>query len=257
MIVAWNGRSGRGPSQRSQSRPAGGADSGGMADPRGSHVAGEGRACHGDLAQCPGVHRLGKLRVHPRRPAVNADLDDPVVLPRRLDHRPALDDRHRQRLLDVDVLARVAGGDHLDGVPVVGRGDHDGVDILAIEDRAEILDAGDVPFDLRHLGDAIAQAGEPRVEPIVSPVEVRLVDVAERHDLGIRMRQEALQELAAAIAHADEAQPDPFVGPEPRGPAPGSRPSPRSRRATAVFENARRSIPCDMLGASIEVCGVE
>ena len=151
--------------------------------------------------------------VHPRRSAVDADLDDPIVLPRRLDHRPALDDRHGQRLLDVDVLARVAGGDHLDRVPVVGRGDHDGVDVLAIEHRAEILDAGDVPLDLRHLGDAFAQPGEPRVEPIIGPVEIRLVHVAERDDLGIRLRQEALQELAAAIAHADEAEPDPFVGP--------------------------------------------
>ena len=153
MIVAWNGRSGRGPSQRSQSRPGGGARVGRMADPARRHVAGEGRPRHRDLAQRAGVHRLGELRVHPRRAAMHADLDDPVVLPRRVDHRPALDDRHRQRLLDVHVLARPAGGDHLDGVPVVGRRDHDGVDVLAIEHRAEVLDARDVPLDRRHLGD--------------------------------------------------------------------------------------------------------
>ena len=142
-----------------------------------------------------------------------ANLDDPIVLAGRLDHRPAFDDRHRERLLDIDILARLAGGDHLDRVPVVGRCDHDGVDILAIEDRPEVLDPRDVALELGHLGDALAQTGKSRIEPIVVAVEIRLINVAEGDDLGIRVGQKALQELAAAIAHADEAQPDLVVGP--------------------------------------------
>ena len=47
---------------------------------------------------------------------------------RGLDHQPALADVVRTRLLDVDVLAGVGGEDRGRGVPVVRRGDPDGVD---------------------------------------------------------------------------------------------------------------------------------
>ena len=50
---------------------------------------------------------------------------------------------------------------------MVGRGDHDRVDILAVENRAEILDARDIALELRHLGNALAQTGEPRIEPVI------------------------------------------------------------------------------------------
>ena len=43
-----------------------------------------------------------------------------------------------QRLLAIDVLAGLAGQDGDDRVPVVGRGDDDRVDVLAIEDLAEV-----------------------------------------------------------------------------------------------------------------------
>ena len=104
---------------------------------------------------------------------MRADLDDPLVLPRGLDHRPALGDRHREWLLDIYVLACLAGGDHLDRVPVVGRGDHDSVDILAIEDRAEILDARHIALELGHLGNTLAQTGESGIESIIGLREGR------------------------------------------------------------------------------------
>ena len=42
-------------------------------------------------------------------------------------------------LLDVDVLARLAGPDRAQGVPVVGGGDHQGVDALVVQDAPEVL----------------------------------------------------------------------------------------------------------------------
>ena len=64
---------------------------------------------------------------------------DPVVLAGGLDHPPAFADVVADRLLDVDVLARLAGPDRGQGVPVVRRGDRDGVDVLVVEDLAEVL----------------------------------------------------------------------------------------------------------------------
>ena len=39
----------------------------------------------------------------------------------------------------VDVLARLAGENRHPGVPVVGRGDHDGVDFLVVEHAPEVV----------------------------------------------------------------------------------------------------------------------
>ena len=165
---------------------------------------------------------------------MGADLDDPVVLPRGLDHRPALGDRHRQRLLDVDVLARLAGGDHLDRVPVVGRGDHHRVDVLAIEERPEVLDARDVAGELRASGECASPGWRTADRPCRSRRSDRLIDIAEGDDPGVGMGQEPLEELAAAVAHADEAQPDLIVGPRTRrGEASATRGAPRSRGGPA------------------------
>ena len=61
-----------------------------------------------------------------------------LVLPRGLDHRLALGDVVADRLLDVHVLARLAGVDRRQGVPVVGRGDDHGVDVLGVEHLAVV-----------------------------------------------------------------------------------------------------------------------
>ena len=50
-----------------------------------------------------------------------------------LSHRLGFDKAVGDRLLAVDVLAGFAGGDERDGVPVVGRGDDDGVNVLLLE----------------------------------------------------------------------------------------------------------------------------
>ena len=65
-------------------------------------------------------------------------LDDPAVLLGRLDHLAAFEDVVAARLLDVDVLARLAGPDRRQRVPVVRRGDADHVDVLAVVDLAEV-----------------------------------------------------------------------------------------------------------------------
>ena len=152
---------------------------------------------------------------------MRANLDDPFIFSRRIDHRPAFHDRHRERFLYINILSRLAGRDHLDRVPVVGRGDHDRVDVLSIEDRAKVVDPRHIAVELGHLGDSLAQTGKPRIQAIVSTIEIRLVDVAQRDDLGIDVRQESFQELASAVSHADEAEPHLVAGCQSPGPAAG------------------------------------
>ena len=81
--------------------------------------------------------------------ALGAVLDDPVVLAGGLDGDPALVDVVAARLLDVDVLAGLAGPDGHQRVPVVGRGDRDGVEVLVVEHAADVLLGGGwMPPDL-------------------------------------------------------------------------------------------------------------
>ena len=90
-----------------------------------------------ELARLQVLDRRGGVRC---AAALGADLHDPAVLPRGLDHLAALPDAVAGRLLDVDVLAGLAGPDRAQGVPVVGRGDHQRVDALVVEHAPEVLD---------------------------------------------------------------------------------------------------------------------
>ena len=77
-----------------------------------------------------------------RRAAVlRADLDDAAVLSRGLDQLLPFPAVVAQRLLHVDVLARLAAPERGRHVPMVGRGDDHGVDRLVVEHLAEILHA--------------------------------------------------------------------------------------------------------------------
>ena len=73
--------------------------------------------------------------------ALRAVLHDAVVFPRGLDELAALEDVVAARLLDVHVLARLAGPNRQQRVPMVRRGDRDGVEILVVEHLAEVLHA--------------------------------------------------------------------------------------------------------------------
>ena len=105
--------------------------------------------------------------------------------------------RVRGGLLDVDVLAGGDGVDHLLAVPVVGRGDEHGVDVLAIEDAAVVAD--DIELE------GLARRRHPLIEP-------RLVDLGRREELAVLLPAERVEHAAAAVAGADDRHADPIVG---------------------------------------------
>src|SRR5207245_9956542 len=72
--------------------------------------------------------------------ALGAVLDDTVVALGGFDGDTAFVDVVTARLLDVDVLARLAGPDGHQRVPVVRSGDRDGVEVLVLQGLADILD---------------------------------------------------------------------------------------------------------------------
>ena len=70
--------------------------------------------------------------------ALHADLHDAVVFASRFDRFAAFPDAVRKRLLDVYIFAGHAAEHGERAVPVVRRGDHDGVDRLVVEHVAII-----------------------------------------------------------------------------------------------------------------------
>ena len=126
---------------------------------------------------------------------LRAGLHDPLVLAGRIDHRAAFGDHQRQRLLAIDVLAALAGGDRRQCVPVVGRGDRHRVDVLAVQQLAIV--AVDVALPAVAIGHLLLGLGR-----------MVLVDVANGHGPG------HAQMALPLSTDADVAGEDLFVGPE-------------------------------------------
>ena len=70
---------------------------------------------------------------------LRTDLDNASVPLSCRDHRPALFDGFRRRLFDIDVLARLAGHDRHQRVPMIRRGDEDSIDVPLLEHAPEVL----------------------------------------------------------------------------------------------------------------------
>ncbi len=79
---------------------------------------------------------------------LHAHLADAVVDARGLDDGRAFLDLQRERLLDVDVLARIQRVDGDGGVPVVGHADQHGIHFLHLEQLAMVAEGLGVGRDL-------------------------------------------------------------------------------------------------------------
>ena len=148
-----------------------------------------------DLAERARLDDLdGLLEVQPRS-LLRADLHDAVVLARRVDHRAAFLDVVRDRLLDVDVLARLAGHDHRDRVPVIdGRDDHR-VEVVALDDAPEV--------GLHRRGAARLLLGH-----LLRAPAVHVPHVAHGDDLHVVVLLEVVQVRTAHAADADRSDAD-------------------------------------------------
>ncbi len=163
----------------------------------GQHVAVRRHPHAADVADVARAHELEAALVVAAGALLRAHLHHALVGGRRLQHPVAFAHHVRQRLLDVDVLARGARQDRHERVPVVGRRDHDGVDVGPVEQLAEVLvRRGRVPRGRHGLR------------------EPRLAQLRDRGDLDVGLRLEVEQVPLADQAVADQPDPDAVVGAE-------------------------------------------
>ena len=95
-----------------------------------------------DLPQRLGIEvLLLGLDVVLARALLHSDLADALVDSGRIDHARSLLDPEGERLFHVDVFARVEGVDGDRSVPVVGRGDQNGIDLLKFQQLRVIGEA--------------------------------------------------------------------------------------------------------------------
>src|SRR5262249_6887535 len=161
----------------------------GLADTDGRFVADVIAAGHGYLADATFANELHGLANRRRRAPVQADLRHPLRFLGDRDHLLPFTYGQAKRFLDIDVFPRPARRDELQRVPVIWRGNHDGVDVLAIDEFAEIVMQPGLTANF-----------------LLSCGQIRLVDIAQADDLGILVAQERVEQLIAAIADADHPQ---------------------------------------------------
>ena len=130
--------------------------------------------------------------------ALAALLHHAVVLARRRDNLLRFEHIVRAGLLDVDILAGLAGPDGLQRVLVVGRGDGDGVDGFVFEQLAEVgVAAG---FFL------------PSFSTCRTPLlQDRFVDVAEGDDLDVGHGGPSFDVVFAAAVETDHGNANGFI----------------------------------------------
>ena len=141
--------------------------------------------------ELPGTFEVGPGAV------LGADLDNALVLLGGFDHPAALLDEEAEGFLDVDVLAGGAGEHGHQPVPMVGRGDDDGVDVFVVEHLAEV----GVSF-------RVCRRRVRRRDPCAAE------GFGDAGDLDIGLLDEGRGEDPADEADADDADVDAFIGPE-------------------------------------------
>ena len=119
-------------------------------------------------------------------------LNNTLVAVCRLHHFAALIDRQAQRLFAVDILAGVAGFDHLQGMPMVGSGDHHSVQGLVFD-------------QLPPVGIALGRVMSMVLGLLFGEIHVGGLQVAKCSGSVIAELEKTIVHLVAPVADADVA----------------------------------------------------
>ena len=139
--------------------------------------------------------QLVQRRVAPR---LRAELHHAAVFLRRGRHHLPFHKVVAVGLFGVAIFARLAGVNRRQGVPMIGRAEHEGVDLLVVE-RATIV------------ADRFGTAIEFALELSLSRAEDRRVDVADVFHVDVFRRTEAIEEIVAAPFDAGATNGNPAV----------------------------------------------
>ena len=176
-----------------------------------------------DLLEADGLARAGK---HPVSPvdvsddallnqlgcfaegavgtSLSTGLDDTVILARRLQHLLSFEEVVADRLLHVDMLARLAGPDRGEGVPVVTAGDSNHIDLGIVQDPPEVR------LCFRPLSGLFLQFGRFLGH---SP----FVRIADDGDFDVVKVRGLIHQTSSPKPSANQSHPDPVVGSRPGG----------------------------------------
>jgi hypothetical protein len=114
---------------------------------------------------------------------VNTDLAHTIVFAHGFNHMAAFGNTKRKRFFDVDVFARLASLDGLQGMPVIWCGNNDGVQVFLVKKLAVILK---LPWR--------------RARLFRGEIHVRLREITNSRDFGIRLFEKSVEDLVAAVA---------------------------------------------------------
>ncbi len=148
-----------------------------------------------DLPDDAFVQQVHRLHFVFHAAALRADLHHPAVLACGGDHLLAFENVVACGLLDIDVLAGLAGPDGRERVPVIGDGHGDGLHRFIVE-------------DLAHIGVALGCFAGELLDQRLAAFEGRLVNVAERDDVGVGKLRVDVHVILAASAEADDGDID-------------------------------------------------
>ena len=131
---------------------------------------------------------------------LGAGLQDALIATHGVDEGERLVDVVGERLFTIDVFASIQCSDGDEGVPMVRRGDDDGVDVLALQQLAEV-GIGFTTFEAGIFVLAIAF-----FDSLFGEFSAVGIDVADGHDLDFFAAQEAAEVTAVHFTHADESE---------------------------------------------------
>ena len=157
------------------------------------------RVGHLHRADLSALHEVDRVAHPAHAAALRAHLAHAPELAGPLRHHASFLDGVTARLLDVDVLTGLHRPDAHQGMPVIGRGDRDDVDVFAIEDAADVLDVLRLAGGVLEL--LLVAAGDTGIA------------VTDHRQFGIRHAGPLPDVLAAPAVGTDDGDPETVVGP--------------------------------------------
>jgi hypothetical protein len=124
---------------------------------------------------------------------LRAVLNDALEAARRIDGHSAFVNVVAARLFNIDILSRLAGPDGHQRMPVIGRGDRDGIEVLVIERLANV-------GDHRWLISAVFDFG---LGPHFEQARVGIDQVGDFYILHLRPLADVRSAAAVDAGHAD------------------------------------------------------
>ena len=185
-----------------------------------------------DPAERAGTEELVALQVGVARTGLRADLHEPVVFARRVDHLPPFPDEVRERFLDIHIAPRLARPDDRQRMPILHR---------RHAERVNVLPLHQLP-DIHHLVGPILVFLLDQIRGSLQPQAVR---VANGRDSHVLLGAESGDVRRAARAAADDGNADFVVGAE--GARAGQH-GPRHRRRRGGMLDELSAVNCVGVG---------